>query len=187
MHYVQHPLLLIEEGKGAIMLRQLKVFNDRKNTVQYIDITRIEDYTFHNNKVVSLFSGAGGLDIGLECAGFETAACVEIDPDCRETLKYNRPQWRVFEDDHHRISGDIRSISPEELLEFAGLRRGETALVVGGAPCQPFSNIGKKSGKDAPVNGALFIEFVRPAPPDEPAQTGATPLLVPAMLQQSSA
>ena len=43
--------------------------------------------------VVSLFTGAGGLDIGLEQAGFRTAACVEVDADCRATLGANRPGW----------------------------------------------------------------------------------------------
>ena len=46
-------------------------------------------------------------------------------------------------------------------LKFAGLKKGEAALVVGGAPCQPFSNIGKKLGKNDEKNSDLFLEFVR--------------------------
>ena len=119
--------------------------------------------------VVSLFSGAGGLDIGLEESGFHTAVCVEYDTDCRETLRYNRPEWKLFEDGikiekgkmKTRIPGDIREIGVDELLQLAKLKKGEAALVVGGAPCQPFSNIGKKLGKSDEKNGDLFLEFVR--------------------------
>jgi DNA (cytosine-5)-methyltransferase 1 len=133
----------------------------------------IEEKVFTGSKedrsVVSLFSGAGGLDIGLEDAGFETAVCVEFDSDCRETLRHNRPEWRLFEEDTKtldgevikRIPGDVRSIDVNELLEMAQLQPGEASLVVGGAPCQPFSNIGKKLGSKDENNGDLFLEFVR--------------------------
>lgn len=111
--------------------------------------------------IVSLFTGAGGMEIGLEAAGFHTAICVEIDADSRETLRRNRPQWRLFEDAQDRVPGDIRSIGANELLLKAGLKFGEAALVTGGAPCQPFSNMGKKLGRSDPRNGDLFLEFVR--------------------------
>lgn len=121
------------------------------------------------NKVISLFSGAGGLDIGLEQAGFDTVVCIEHDKDCRETLRFNRPDWALVESDNlihdgillKRQPGDIRSISVEECLEIGNLKKGEAALVVGGAPCQPFSNIGKKLGINDEKNGDLFLEFVR--------------------------
>ncbi len=95
------------------------------------------------------------LDIGFEESGFHTAVGVEYDTDCREILRYNRPEWRLFEEGvkiekgkmKTRMPGDVRDIGVDELLKFAGLKKGEAALVVGGAPCQPFSNIGKKLGK----------------------------------------
>ena len=137
-------------------------FCHQKQNTRYKDITQADNIAIlSENKVISLFSGAGGFDIGIEMAGFETAVCVEIDSDCRETLKHNRPNWRLFDDNTNRIAGDIRLIKPEELLEFASLKKGEAALVIGGAPCQPFSNIGKKIGKTDPKNGDLFLEFVR--------------------------
>lgn len=119
--------------------------------------------------VVSLFSGAGGLDIGLEQAGFRTVVCVENDINCRTTLRHNRPEWLVFDNPIkikdgrmlERQPGDIREIAVEELLEFSGLKKGGVSLVVGGAPCQPFSNIGKKQGENDEKNGDLFLEFVR--------------------------
>lgn len=137
------------------------LFRDLREDIRYIDITSIDGKKFKNNSVVSLFTGAGGLDLGLEDAGFRTLACVEIDPDCRETLRYNRPEWKLFEENFYRIPGDIRNISPEELWEFANGKSAEIALVVGGAPCQPFSNIGKRKGLNDPENGDLFYEFVR--------------------------
>jgi DNA (cytosine-5)-methyltransferase 1 len=110
--------------------------------------------------VISLFSGAGGLDLGLEMAGFRTAACVENDTDCRATLSSNRPEWRLIGEgsDGH---GDIRRLSGSEILESAGLVRGEAALVAGGPPCQPFSSMGKGLGAADPRNGDLCLEFSR--------------------------
>lgn len=108
------------------------------------------------HEVVSLFSGAGGLDVGLEQAGFHTALCIERDPDCRATLRYNRPNWNVT----NHGGGDIRSISTAQLLKESRLKAGAAALVVGGAPCQPFSNIGSRAGTKSD-DGTLFKEFMR--------------------------
>lgn len=128
---------------------------------RYLDVRNLSSVPLDDNKVISLFSGAGGLDIGLEQAGFDTRLCVEIDKDCRETIRFNRPAWRLFEDATSRLPGDIRNIGTDEILKLASLQKGEAALVVGGAPCQPFSNIGKKQGQHDPKNGDLFLEFVR--------------------------
>lgn len=84
-------------------------------------------------KVLSLFTGAGGLDLGLEAAGFTPALCVEIDEDSRETLRQNRPRWSISE------PGDIHSLEPASLLQQAQLKPGEVELLAGGPPCQPFS------------------------------------------------
>ena len=148
------------------------------NANSFIDVSNISGLdTGKRLTVVSLFSCAGVLDIGLEQAGFTTSVCVEFDEDCRETLRYNRPEWKLFEDGikiekgrmKKRIPGDIRDIDVEELLNFAGLEKGKVSLVVGGAPCQPFSNIGKKLGKYDQRNGDLFLEFVRMVKGIQPA------------------
>lgn len=84
--------------------------------------------------VLSLYSGAGGLDFGLEAAGFRTGSTVEMDHDCCETLRSNR-KWPVFEQ-------SIFDVTTEQMLEAAGRKRGDVDLVVGGPPCQPFSKSG---------------------------------------------
>lgn len=83
--------------------------------------------------VLSLFTGAGGLDLGLEAAGFEPVLCVEVDEDSRATLKRNRPGWLLAE------PGDVHALVPEEFLRQAGLKPRELRLLAGGPPCQPFS------------------------------------------------
>lgn len=85
-------------------------------------------------RVISLYSGAGGLDYGLEAAGFKTSVAVEMDPDCVATLRANR-RWPV-------IDRDIERAPSQEILEIAGLKAREADVLVGGPPCQPFSKSG---------------------------------------------
>ena len=87
-------------------------------------------------KVLSLFTGAGGLDVGLERAGFEIAGCVEADRDCQATLRANRP-WPLLE------LGDIHAHRPGDILAAFGLRARDATLLAGGPPCQPFSKSGQ--------------------------------------------
>lgn len=84
--------------------------------------------------LVSLYTGSGGLDLGLEAAGFETRVAIEVDSDSARTLRSNR-EWPVIEDDIHAVSSD-------EILRKAGLSVGDTDLLAGGPPCQPFSKSG---------------------------------------------
>jgi len=82
---------------------------------------------------ISLYTGAGGLDLGLETAGFEFTLCVEVDDDARETITLNRPKWQLAD------PGDIHKLSAAKLLNQAGLKPRELTLLAGGPPCQPFS------------------------------------------------
>lgn len=84
---------------------------------------------------ISLFTGAGGIDYGLEAASFETSVAVEMDPTCCKTLRHNRPEWSVIE-------GRIEKVTSAQILSNAGLKRKEPDLLVGGPPCQPFSKSG---------------------------------------------
>ncbi|MFN3619784.1 DNA cytosine methyltransferase [Sphingorhabdus sp.] len=82
---------------------------------------------------LELCAGAGGQAIGLEMAGFEHEGLVEIDSHCCDTLRFNRPQWNVIEE-------DLR-LFKERAGDFAGVE-----LVAGGLPCPPFSVAGKQLG-----------------------------------------
>ena len=127
--------------------------------LRFVDVSVLPPSAAVPGNVVSLFTGAGGMDIGLEHAGFVTRACVEIDADGRATLAANRPDWAlVLAADG---TGDVRGVSGADILRTAGLSEGSVQLVTGGAPCQPFSNIGLRRGADDPRNGDLFLEFVR--------------------------
>lgn len=94
------------------------------------------------HRVISLFSGAGGLDYGLEAAGLETAVALEFDHDCCATLRRSRPQWGVIE-------RSIFDVQTEEILEVGSLKKGAVDLLVGGPPCQPFSKAGYWSRGDS--------------------------------------
>lgn len=86
-------------------------------------------------KLISLYSGAGGLDYGFEAAGFATGVTVEMDHDCCETMRRSRPRWNVIE-------RSIFEVPTAEMLEACGTRAGEVDLLIGGPPCQPFSKAG---------------------------------------------
>lgn len=106
---------------------------------------------------VSLFSGAGGMDIGVIQAGFDILACIEIDPYCCETLRasVNREQrqTRIIED-------DIRQIDPVKLMRDLDIKPGELDLLFGGPPCQSFSQIGKRKCLEDD-RGMLLFEMTR--------------------------
>lgn len=91
--------------------------------------------------VISLYSGAGGLDYGFEAAGFRTAVALEIDHDSCETLRRNR-KWPVIE----RSVFDVPS---DELLDTGNLRKREADVLIAGPPCQPFSKSGYWAKGDA--------------------------------------
>lgn len=95
---------------------------------------------------IELFAGAGGLALGLEQAGFDGLAYVEMNGDACETLRRNRPGWNVIEGDVHEI--DFRQYD------------GQVDLVSGGFPCQAFSMAGKRLGF-GDIRGTLFAEIIR--------------------------
>ena len=100
---------------------------------------------------IELFAGAGGLALGLEKAGFDALALIEIDKDASQTLKLNRPHWNV-------ICDDIANVSGLDLCGKFGLETGELDLLSGGAPCQSFSYAGKRLGLED-ARGTLFYHY----------------------------
>jgi len=105
-----------------------------------------------NFNVLSFFSGAMGLDIGLHKVGFETCLACEIDSASRQTIIANKPKIGLI--------GDIRSYTTEQIIEYAGLKsKEEVDLIVGGPPCQAFSSAGKRMGL-ADERGNVFLRFI---------------------------
>jgi len=114
---------------------------------------------------ISLFTGAGGIDLGFEVAGFSTRCCVEQDFHCCITLRSNRDvglktgfhsflkQAIVIEDDIHNVNG-------RRILTAAALKKCEVELIHGGPPCQAFSVFGQRKGLED-ERGILLWEFVR--------------------------
>lgn len=100
----------------------------------------------HDLKIIELFSGAGGLALGFENAGFETTQLVEWDKDAVSTLRQNRPFWDVIHSDVAKV--DFKA------------HYGKVDVVAGGFPCQAFSYAGNGKGFED-TRGTLFFEFAR--------------------------
>ena len=98
-----------------------------------------------NRDVISLFSGAMGLDIGLGKAGLNVVIGQDFDASCVKTMRANG---------HKVLCGDIREIQPQQLLDMTGF------LICGWPPCQTFSTAGKRLGINDP-RGSLFMDFIR--------------------------
>lgn len=100
--------------------------------------------------VISLFSGCGGLDLGFEKAGFSIPVANELDKTIWDTYEVNHPNT-------HLIKGDIRNIQKEDI---AGFIDGDVDGIIGGPPCQSWSEAGALKGiKDA--RGQLFFDYIR--------------------------
>ena len=97
-------------------------------------------------KVISLFSGCGGLDLGFERAGFEIPVANEFDPTIWETFKINHPKTKLIE-------GDIRNIQEADFPD-------EVDGIIGGPPCQSWSEAGSLRGIND-SRGKLFYDYIR--------------------------
>lgn len=110
--------------------------------------------------VISLFSGAMGLDLGLEKAGFEVVLAVECDAHAVATIKLNRPNLTV-------INRRIEDVTTAEILKLAGLKTGGEFVVSGGPSCQSFSTAGHRRSLGDP-RGELFRHFLRVVKESQP-------------------
>ncbi len=142
--------------------------NNHRPTLRDNRYFTLEDFTERANDVpvVSFFSGAGGLDLGLEAAGFSHLLLVEKVPLFGETIKYNRPKWDVQVGDVSNTAEMIGVVSSR-----IGNRNRFDGLFVGGPPCQSFSVAAnqrfsragdnfKRIGFAHETNGNLLFEYI---------------------------
>jgi DNA (cytosine-5)-methyltransferase 1 len=101
---------------------------------------------------LSFFSGAMGLDIGIEKAGFDVRLACEIDKYCRQTIALNRPNTALL--------SDINLYSKQDILDASGLcEKDNIDLVIGGPPCQAFSTAGKRKAFND-NRGNVFLKYI---------------------------
>lgn len=101
---------------------------------------------------ISLFSGAMGLDLGIEKVGFKIRVCVEKDKWAAQTIRANTSI--------PVIERDINDVHTDEILTAAGIGRQDVTLVIGGPPCQAFSTAGKQKGF-ADFRGNVMLQYLR--------------------------
>jgi DNA (cytosine-5)-methyltransferase 1 len=131
---------------ARIEMREMKQAFSRRD-----DKRKISDFP-----VISLFSGAMGLDLGFEDAGLDIRVSQDFDPFCVRTMSANGKNY---------VPGDIRKLIANDpdcdfILKPANLDRSEVFAIIGGPPCQPFSTAGKRLSTMDP-RGSLFVEFCK--------------------------
>lgn len=101
---------------------------------------------------LSFFSGAMGLDLGIEKSGFEIKLSCELDKYCRQTIALNRPNVALI--------GDINNYSAKDILREAKLSKDDSIdLIFGGPPCQAFSTAGKRQAFND-ERGNVFLKYI---------------------------
>ncbi|NFG22559.1 TdeIII family type II restriction endonuclease [Clostridium botulinum] len=130
----------------------IKAFKELKNEgllEEYRDVIYGENFET-KHKVLELFSGAGGLSLGLEEAGFEHVGLIEIDKHACNTLRKNRPNWNVIEE-------DVVKVAEKGIYQYID-KDIEVDVLAGGYPAQPFSYAGNKARLDD-VREILFYYY----------------------------
>ena len=152
------------------LIRQGTLDAERVGKQWIISDTNLEQYIDENNIIIepldhprqsvelpdivalSFFSGAMGLDIGIEAAGISPLLACEVDKETRKTIHANRPEIALI--------GNVCNYSAERVKEFARIPKNHTIDVIyGGPPCQAFSTAGKQRGFED-ERGNVFLTFI---------------------------
>jgi DNA (cytosine-5)-methyltransferase 1 len=133
-----------EDGRRLFSIQELERLKNKLSGTTVNEFSILASEEISSFSVVELFAGAGGLALGMENAGLNTKLLVEIDKNAAQTLRENRPNWNVVEDDVVNVNfKDVRA-----------------DIITGGFPCQSFSYVGKGLGFED-VRGTLFFEYAR--------------------------
>lgn len=165
------PLSLLLEEAG-ISYNDLIYKDSCKRRYERVHPLLLSDFNEKHSEipVISFFSGCGGLDLGLEAAGFSHLACFELNELFCKTIRRNRPKWKVFGPPTH--AGDVSKTS--DVIETLNgiIKAPFPGIFVGGPPCQPFSIAAnqrfskngenfKRVGFAHETNGNLFFDFIK--------------------------
>ena len=131
-------------GQRLFDLEEVRLLKQKLNEKPTGCFKVLKAETPSSYSVIELFAGAGGLALGLSNSGLQTTTLVEIDKQAATTLRNNRPEWNVLQE-------DVRTVN------FIGKIAD---IVTGGFPCQSFSYAGKKLGFED-TRGTLFFEYAR--------------------------
>ena len=121
-------------------------------------------------KVMSIFAGCGGLDEGFKAAGYEIVCSIDIEEWACDTLRKNNPDSLVIGPPSY--SGDVKAMEPSEVADISGISKGELDMIMGGPPCQPFSQAAsqrflktddkfKRRGFGCEEKGTLLFDFIK--------------------------
>lgn len=109
-------------------------------------------------KAIDLFAGAGGFSLGMQQAGFDVVAAVEIEQAACDTLRANKPTSFPNMD---IIQSDIMELTGADILARVGLEKGELDMLFGGPPCQGFSSVNRRTRSLDNPKSKLVFEFIR--------------------------
>jgi DNA (cytosine-5)-methyltransferase 1 len=139
----------------VISSHSLSSYQNKRSFLAAENRTVYHSQKFKSLIALSFFSGAMGMDIGLEKAGIKVILACEIDKASRQTISLNKPDITLL--------GDIRDYLPQEIMASVGLKLGdEIDLVVGGPPCQAFSTAGKRQAFND-KRGNVFLTYINTA------------------------
>ena len=141
---VGNKWVIREQSLNSYMLDNNLVAEPKDHSGCYCDKRGIIAFSF--------FSGALGLDLGMERAGIKPILLCESDRKCRMTIQSEKPEAALI--------GDINNYTPEDIMRIAGLRLGDQVDVIfGGPPCQAFSTAGARRAFDD-ARGNVFLKYI---------------------------